>query len=570
MTIAVDASSPAVFTSTTATATSASFTPPVGSLLVCAVAANSTNGVNPTTPTITDNRGTPLTYTLRAFRSRADGSPVIDGQAALWTAPVTSSVAMTVSITTAGAAHKGCRIWVLTGQNTTNPIGALGKAGSSSSSAIVQNYTATGNNSLGFIVALDWDALGSFTAGTGCTLQGTGNVGSGQISYGFAKRTNPDGVNGVTNTLRISPAGTSTNLNWVYQEILEQPASGQTVAVGQVTETSTAQAVTRRKTKAVGQVTETSTSQAITRLKRKALGQISETSTAQSMVWKLNRLINQVSETSTSQLITPRKSTTLSQATETSTAQALARLKTKAIGQVTETSTAQAVTTRKILAVSQVNESSTAQTLTHRKTLVVSQISESSAAQTVGRNKSRVIGQITETSAADSVTNPAAPTEIGQITETSTAQSISVRKTRVVSQIVETSAANTVARVKTQLISQINESGTAQVIVRFNVPLIVQVNETNLAIGISGGTATGDTHGWRPLLGLHCIYLEQKTFGGSSQYIKRRPVKIIGFASDGYPILLQKQSGVQYGTASVGIRPRSHPDADEFDVYVSY
>lgn len=76
--------------------------------------------------------------------------------------------------------------------------------------------------------------------------------------------------------------------------------------------------------------------------------------------------------------------------------------------------------------------------------------------------------------------------------------------------------------------------------------------------------------GWLPLVGNHCVYLLQKTFEGNATYVKRIPVVVTGLAVDGFPILKNKHSGVTYGTASVGIQPRSHPDANEVGVYVTY
>lgn len=75
---------------------------------------------------------------------------------------------------------------------------------------------------------------------------------------------------------------------------------------------------------------------------------------------------------------------------------------------------------------------------------------------------------------------------------------------------------------------------------------------------------------WLPLVGSRCVYLAQKTFEGNAAYVKRRPVIVTGLALDGFPILNDKHSNVTYGTASIGIRPRSLPDANEVDVYVSY
>jgi len=253
VTLALDASAPAVFTtSTVGTVTSASCPPPAGSLLVVCLAGNSSNSSNPNQPTITDSRGTPLTYTLRQWRSRVDAGPQVSGQVAIWTAPVTSSAAMTVSITTTGTSvvEKAARVWVFTGQDTTDPIGATGKAGSQSATAIAQNYTAESTGGWGVMSVCDWDATGAPTAGSGCTLDGTGNVGSGQISYCFPRRTTADDVNTVANTLRFNPAASSTNLQFAWIEINPAAASG---TAHTVTQTDSA-GLTDTSAKAIGKV----------------------------------------------------------------------------------------------------------------------------------------------------------------------------------------------------------------------------------------------------------------------------------------------------------------------------
>jgi hypothetical protein len=231
--LAIDGSTPAIVTSTSttvATLSTGSFTPPAGALLLIAWAGNSHIATNPSTPTITDSLGSPLTYTLLDWQSRAN-SPTVDGQAAMWWAVVGSSAAMTVTTTinvaTDNEKQQALQVIVITGQDSVTPIGAHGKSGSTSSSAIAQNYTAAATGGQGFIAVCDWDSLGNFTAGTGCTIPtgGTGTIPTTQISYGFAQRTTADDSNGVTNTLRINPNGTSTHLNWVYAEVLPAAAA---------------------------------------------------------------------------------------------------------------------------------------------------------------------------------------------------------------------------------------------------------------------------------------------------------------------------------------------------------
>jgi hypothetical protein len=226
--LAIDGSTPAIVTSTSttvATLSTGSFTPPAGALLLIAWAGNSHIATNPSTPTITDSLGSPLTYTLLDWQSRAN-SPTVDGQAAMWWAVVGSSAAMTVTTTinvaTDNEKQQALQVIVITGQDSVTPIGAHGKSGSTSSSAIAQNYTAAATGGQGFIAVCDWDSLGNFTAGTGCTIPtgGTGTIPTTQISYGIFRRTTADGVNGNTTTLNVNLAGTSTHVSWVYAEVV--------------------------------------------------------------------------------------------------------------------------------------------------------------------------------------------------------------------------------------------------------------------------------------------------------------------------------------------------------------
>src|SRR5690348_4105892 len=103
MAIAVDASTPAVATqtsATTATLASASFTPPANSVIYIFWGGNagSSESLTGTPPTITDNLGAHLTYTLinhRAFGEVGGNA----GQAAMWVAVVGASQAMTITTT---------------------------------------------------------------------------------------------------------------------------------------------------------------------------------------------------------------------------------------------------------------------------------------------------------------------------------------------------------------------------------------------------------------------------------------------------------------------------------------
>lgn len=222
MVLAIDGSSPAVATGAGPSVTSASFTPPTNSLLVIEWSGDSGTGQDPSAPTITDNLGGHLTYTLWDWQSHID-SPARNGQSAQWTAPVLSSAAMTISITNNASATTGAfKVYVVTDSNGGLPVvGAHGKSGSTSAASIAQNYTAAAGGGWGFLGYQDnTAAVTSGSGGTGCTVDASG-VANSSIAYGFGRRTTADDVNGVTNTINITLSTTSTELTWTYIEILQ-------------------------------------------------------------------------------------------------------------------------------------------------------------------------------------------------------------------------------------------------------------------------------------------------------------------------------------------------------------
>lgn len=225
MPLAIDASSPAIATSAGITATTSSFTPPANSKLLIGWSGNSDTGNPGSNPTITDNLGTHLTYTLGDFASHND-SPAASGMAATWVAEVGTSAAMTVSVTSPqnpNGSGTQVKVWVLTGADATTSYGAHGKVASTSQTNISQNYTAQRNGGWGFIVVNDWDATTAMSAGTGCTSDGSA-INNG-VTYAFMRRTTADDVSGNTNTLNVTRPASSTNIHWCYIEILPAESS---------------------------------------------------------------------------------------------------------------------------------------------------------------------------------------------------------------------------------------------------------------------------------------------------------------------------------------------------------
>ena len=58
---------------------------------------------------------------------------------------------------------------------------------------------------------------------------------------------------------------------------------------------------------------------------------------------------------------------------------------------------------------------------------------------------------------------------------------------------------------------------------------------------------------WVAKTNRHCTILVQKTVNGNTNYVKRRPAIITGFASDTNARLRVRRTGEVYGNASTGV-----------------
>lgn len=214
-----------VWNAGTATNTTASFTPPANSRLAILWSANSGAGNAPAAPTITDSLGVPLTYTLEQH-SKSPEVPNADGQAAIWTAAVTASTAMTITTTNNDpATGQALKVQVWTHDSGSTPtIGSTDTEGSSTTSttSVSQSFTATANDSRGLMAVCDWDATSPApAAGTGCTLTGGGSASqSPTLTYAFALRSSADGVSGSLTTLNVTLGAASANKRWAVVEIV--------------------------------------------------------------------------------------------------------------------------------------------------------------------------------------------------------------------------------------------------------------------------------------------------------------------------------------------------------------
>lgn len=217
MALAVDAASPARATATTGAATTAAFNPPVGVLIACAGLDN-TGADTVTRPTLSmSNNGAALTWTHFILRNKDDVGGIDGGVAAAWTYLSGARTGMTVTFTnTLGSRNISGKLYVVTGADTSSPIGGSAEGSQSASNVITTTaYTTAGDSSLGFVVSNDWNALGA-PASTGATVDTYHVAGaiSGMAGYKVT------GTAGSSATFEIDSGGSGgPALNWVTFEV---------------------------------------------------------------------------------------------------------------------------------------------------------------------------------------------------------------------------------------------------------------------------------------------------------------------------------------------------------------
>lgn len=234
-----------------------------------------------------------------------------------------------------------------------------------------------------------------------------------------------------------------------------------------------------------------------------AVGQVTETDTAQAIaVSPIRRLLGQI--------------------VETDTAQAVARIKILAISQTTETDAAQAVSSRKVRAVGQAGETDTAQAIAEAGaiTAAVGQTTETDAAQAIAVSPlRRLLGQAAEADSAQAIAEAGAiVAAVGQAQESDAAQAISSSKTLAVGMVTETEFAQAIAHYKTLGVLQTVESDSAHSIVPAAIRALNPASESDgaLAIALAGGAVAS-------LSAPRTTYSNTQTATRSNTQTARRP-----------------------------------------------
>jgi hypothetical protein len=187
-------------TSGSAATSSASFSVTSGELLVIGICSN---GNAPPSPTVSAG----YTVTQR-------GSDSSYSQTRIFTAPVTSTTSITITLPSFAENGIGF-VWQVSGQHA-SPIG-VGSGGNSTTNNLTVNYTATAAGSITFVMANEWQELGTPTS-SNMTNTVHGNYGG--YSEGFAGR-RANAASGATSFNLDAGGSGSANWSYSYVEILK-------------------------------------------------------------------------------------------------------------------------------------------------------------------------------------------------------------------------------------------------------------------------------------------------------------------------------------------------------------
>lgn len=229
MAIARDASSPARFSitrsgGTTEGGTSASFTPPANSLLVCSVCLNTAAAASPTFNVPTWSGTGVGAFALVKSQVNASGGAVAVFRAQATGSPSAGTVS--VSITNCGSLSNvtDAAAWVdvWTGADTTQ-TGAVTGGGTSATQNISPSVTTTRTGSQVAGVAIDWNAGGNPTSTDTIDPYTVAGQTSGGRAYKAANSGAPGSV-----TLNFNAAAASPQWTYALYEILAPVAAGGT------------------------------------------------------------------------------------------------------------------------------------------------------------------------------------------------------------------------------------------------------------------------------------------------------------------------------------------------------
>ena len=232
MALAIDPSTPAITSGSTAAIASAAFTTPANVLLVALVGRDSASAGVDATGTVS---GAGLTWTLAGRKSAVGATGQVAGGTAQpgcaeiwWAYSSTALTSVTVTDTRAGGPDDhAIQVMVITGAEST--WGGAIAANGAASGLPTATLTTTAANSWVMACSTDWSAGGNATAGSGQTIISQFHLAS-QISIHFWRRTATTPTSGTSVTCNLTaPSGQQYDM--LALEIREAPTSGTNVSL---------------------------------------------------------------------------------------------------------------------------------------------------------------------------------------------------------------------------------------------------------------------------------------------------------------------------------------------------
>lgn len=252
-------------------------------------------------------------------------------------APATGTFNVVANKASFGNNHWGIAIYVLEGVDQTTTFRTVGKGSADTGTSSSHTVAAWAAGDL-LLDILSVDATGHTpTVGANQTADfATQNYGAGSNETRGSSQTTTDGV--------MSWTWTTSAPNSHLAVGIIPASSGTTVALGQASETDTANATAwAPKNRLVGQASEIDTSQTMTRRKTRALGQVPETDTATTFGRLKTLLLGRTPETDTAQTLSHGQQIPLNQASELDSARAITVQLRRLVDRALETDTAQAL-----------------------------------------------------------------------------------------------------------------------------------------------------------------------------------------------------------------------------------
>lgn len=204
-------------------------TPAAGTLLV-AVFSTNTNGGENVTPTVSTLTGTSGAWTKRVESPATTG----DGNTSIWTA-VADGSAITVrgtSNTAQGTKFQSIKIYIVSGQHASAPIGANALGVSTTNNLTTTAYVSTADNSRGFVGGTEWNDLGTpVSSDTTLDTFYDGSAGDDLCGCSGVKAADT-ATSGSNVTFNLDAAGSgAADWTWAALEILPDAGAGAGIAI---------------------------------------------------------------------------------------------------------------------------------------------------------------------------------------------------------------------------------------------------------------------------------------------------------------------------------------------------